>query len=156
FKKDDMESLTSRIGAIIHTRMHRIRYIWAFDDELPRVLRDVEFSLPEGTVMKAQKITWSDFNKNEYVMDAPFDVKAVKGDFHSFQLESDGFPRKEGGTRFDFDPMSNKVFRVFLVRTQQKRLAFQVFAIALIALFFLAAVFALLAVLKKTAQPRGK
>ena len=150
FKKDDMESLTSRIGAIIHTRMHRIRYIWAFDDELPRVLRDVEFSLPEGTVMKAQKITWSDFNKNEYVMDAPFDVKAVKGDFHSFQLESDGFPRKEGGTRFDFDPMSNKVFRVFLVRTQQKRLAFQVFTLALIGLFFLAAAFALLAVLRKT------
>lgn len=150
FKKNDMLSLTTKIGHIISDRMHRIRYIWPFDDETPRVLRDVDFGIPDGTVIKAQKITWVDFNRNEYIIDTPFDVNVVKSDFNSFQLESDGFPRKKAGNKYDFDPMSNITYRVFLMRVTSDRLVLQIFTVGLIVLFSLAALFAVVDVRKKT------
>jgi len=149
FKNEDMVSLTSRIGNIISNRMHRIRYIWPYDNEKPRVLRDVDFTIPANATIKAQKITWIDYNKNEYVIDTPFDVKALKSDFNSFQLESDGFPRLKSGNKYDFDPMSNVAYRVFLIRATEKKLILQVFTVSLVALFALAAFFAVRAVNKK-------
>ncbi|MCH8208782.1 MAG: hypothetical protein IIA62_07015, partial [Nitrospinae bacterium] len=141
--------LTSRFGTIISNIMHRIRYIWPYDNEKPRVLRDVDFTIPANATIKAQKITWIDYNKNEYVIDTPFDVKALKSDFNSFQLESDGFPRLKNGNKYDFDPMSNVAYRVFLIRATEKKLILQVFTVSLVALFALAAFFAVRAVNKK-------
>jgi ABC-type phosphate/phosphonate transport system substrate-binding protein len=149
FKKDDMISLTTRIGHIISEKMHRIRYIWPFDDENPQVLRDIDFTIPAGTSIKAQKITWVDFNKNEYIIDTPFDVSVVKSDFNSFQLANEGFPKKDSGNKLDFDPMSNINYRIFLMRGQDDRLFLQIFTISLISLFSLAALFAFLDVKKK-------
>lgn len=149
FKNDDMVSLTSRIGHIIANRMHRIRYIWPYDNEKPRVLRDVDFTLPANAAIKAQKITWIDYNKNEYIIDSPFDVKALKSDFNSFQLESDGFPKLKNGNKYDFDPMSNVAYRVFLIRTTKEKLLIQVFTVSLVTLFALAAFFAVRAATKK-------
>ena len=150
FKKDDMVSLTTRIGHIISEKMHRIRYIWPFDDENPQVLRDIDFTIPAGTAIKAQKITWVDFNKNEYIIDTPFDVTVVKSDFNSFQLAKEGFPKKDSGNKLDFDPMSNINYRIFLMRGQDDRLFLQIFTLSLISLFSLAALFAFLDVKKKS------
>jgi len=149
FKKDDMISLTARIGNIISAQMHRIRYVWPFDDETPRVLRDIDFNIPDDTVIKAQKITWVDFNRNEYIIDTPFDVTVVKSDFHSFQLAKDGFPIKDSGNKHDFDPMSNITYRVFLMRDDDDRLTLQIFTVGLIVLFSLAGIFAVLDSKKK-------
>ncbi|MGV7222454.1 MAG: PhnD/SsuA/transferrin family substrate-binding protein [Nitrospinales bacterium] len=149
FKRNDMVSLTSRIGHIISEKMHRIRYIWPFDDENPQVLRDIDFTIPAKTVIKAQKITWVDFNKNEYIIDTPFDVSVVKSDFNSFQLGKEGFPKKESGNKLDFDPMSNINYRIFLMRGGNNQLVLQFFTVSLILLFTLAALFAFLDVKKK-------
>ena len=150
FKKNDMISLTARIGHIILDKMHRIRYIWPFDDETPRVLRDIDFSIPDGAMIKAQKITWVDFNRNEYIIDTPFDVTVVKSDFNSFHFKNDGFPKKESGNKHDFDPMSNITYRVFLMRSDDDRLILQFFTVGLIILFSLAAFFAALDIKRKT------
>ena len=54
----DLFDLTKRIGGLLHSRMHRIRYVWPYDDKSPTVIRDVDFSIPAGTILEARKITW--------------------------------------------------------------------------------------------------
>ena len=147
FRKGDMANLTARIGSIIKDKMHRIRYIWPFDNEVPRVLRDVNFKIPVGQKMKAQKITWNNFNNNEYVIDTPFEVEVINSDFHSFQLEGQGFPKKEGGNRFAFDPLSNVAYRVYLVRADDESAVYQIATKIMIGLFSLAALFAFVEVM---------
>ncbi len=154
FRKGDMESLISRIGSIIQDKMHRIRYIWPFDNEVPRVLRDVNFKIPVGQKMKAQKITWNDFNSNEYVIDTPFEVEVVKSDFHSFQLKGQGFPKKEGGNRFAFDPLSNAAYRVYLVRADDASFVYKIATKIMLGLFSLAALFAFVEVMIRPKTPK--
>ena len=141
FKKDDMESLVTRIGSEISNNMHRIRFVWPFDNAAARVLRDVEFSIPKGTAMKGMKITWSDQSSNAYTSDTPFDVVATESGFHSFELEGAGFPVNEG--HYNFDPMSNSNYRVFLVRPKPGGQMLKIVSYVLLVLFALAAMMAL-------------
>ena len=146
FKKDDMESLVARIGSEITNRMHRIRYVWPFDNAEVRVLRDVEFTIPEGTLMKGMKISWSDPVSNAYTSDSPFDVTVTESGFHSFQLSGSGFPQNSEG-HYNFDPMSNSSYRVFLVRPEPGGKLLMAGTYAMIGLFALAALLALKAAL---------
>ena len=152
YRIGDMESLASRIGRVIDHKMHRIRYIWPFDDETARVLRDVDFQIPVGRQLKVQKITWSDFNTNEYTVDTPFNVEVTQSDFHSFQLKGKGFPQKEDG-KFGFEPLSNVAYRVFLERTPNAGDTYKMATKILIGLFGLAALFTLVEVIIKPKTP---
>ncbi len=142
FKRNDLESLVSRIGSEITNRMHRIRYVWPFDDTSARVLRDVEFNIPEGTRMKGMKIKWSDQSSNAYTSDKPFDIAVAESGFHSFRLEGDGFP-KGPENHYSFDPMSNNAYRIFLVRPKPEGRVLRMTTLAMIGLFSLAALFSL-------------
>jgi hypothetical protein len=153
YRKGDMENLASRISWVIDHKMHRIRYIWPFDDETARVLRDVDFQIPVGQQLKVQKITWSDFNTNEYTVDTPFDVEVTQSDFHSFQLKGKGFPQKEDG-KFGFEPLGNVAYRVFLERTPNAGDAYKITTKILIGLFGLAALFTLVEVIIKPKIPK--
>ena len=152
YRIGDMESLTSRISRVIDHKMHRIRYIWPFDDETARVLRDVEFQIPVGQQLKVQKITWSDFNINEYTVDTPFNVEVTQSDFHSFELKGKGFPQKEDG-KFGFEPLGNVTYRVFLERTPNAGDTYKMATKILIGLFGLAALFSLVEVIIKPKTP---
>ena len=152
YRIGDMESLASRISWVIDHKMHRIRYIWPFDDETARVLRDVDFQIPVGQQLKVQKITWSDFNTNEYTVDTPFDVEVTQSDFHSFQLKGKGFPLKEDG-KFGFEPLGNVAYRVFLERTLNAGDTYKMTTKILIGLFGLAALFTLVEVIIKPKTP---
>jgi ABC-type phosphate/phosphonate transport system substrate-binding protein len=55
---DAQEELTRRIVTVIHTRLHRIRYLWPFENRVPTVLRDVGFALPPGSRVTVQEINW--------------------------------------------------------------------------------------------------
>ena len=92
--------------------------------------------------MIAQKITWNDFNTNEYVIDTAFEVEVVESDFNSFQLEGEGFPKIEEGNRFAFDPLSNAAYRVYLVRSDEESSVYIISTQIMIGLFSLAALFA--------------
>jgi hypothetical protein len=152
YRIGDMESLASRISRVIDYKIHRIRYIWPFDDETARVLRDVDFQIPVGRQLKVQKITWSDFNTNEYTVDTPFNVEVTQSDFHSFQLKGKGFPKKEDG-KFGFEPLGNVAYRVFLERTPNAGDTYKVTTKILIGLFGLAALFTLVEVIIKPKTP---
>jgi hypothetical protein len=152
YRIGDMESLASRISWVIDHKMHRIRYIWPFDDETARVLRDVDLQIPVGQQLKVQKITWSDFNTNEYTVDTPFDVEVTQSDFHSFRLKGKGFPQKEDG-KFGFEPLGNVAYRVFLERTPNAGDTYKMTTKILIGLFGLAALFTLVEVIIKPKTP---
>lgn len=152
YRIGDMENLASRISRVIDHKMHRIRYIWPFDDETARVLRDVDFQIPVGQRLKVQKITWSDFNTNEYTVDTPFNVEVTQSDFHSFQLKGKGFPQKEDG-RFGFEPLGNVAYRVFLERTPNAGDTYKITTKILLGLFGLAALFTLVEVIIRPKTP---
>lgn len=152
YRIGDMENLASRISRVIDHKMHRIRYIWPFDDETARVLRDVDFQIPVGQQLKVQKITWSDFNTNEYTVDTPFNVEVTQSDFHSFQLKGKGFPQKEDG-KFGFEPLGNVAYRVFLERTPNAGDTYKLTTKILLGLLGLAALFTLVEVIIKPKTP---
>ena len=152
YRIGDMENLASRISRVIDHKMHRIRYVWPFDDETARVLRDVDFQIPVGQQLKVQKITWSDFNTNEYTVDTPFDVEVTHSDFHSFQLKGKGFPQKEDG-KFGFEPLGNVAYRVFLERPPNAGETYKLTTKILIGLLGLAALFTLVEVIIKPKTP---
>ncbi len=152
YRIGDMESLASRISWVIDYKIHRIRYVWLFDDKTARVLRDVDFQIPVGQQLKVQKITWSDFNTNEYTVDTPFNVEVTQSDFHSFQLKGKGFPQKEDG-KFGFEPLGNVAYRVFLERAPNAGETYKITTKILIGLFGLAALFTLVEVIIKPKTP---
>ncbi len=107
----DAADLTKRIGMLVHSRLHRIRYVWPYQEKYPAVIRDFEFE-PDDTV-KVQRIAWVDPDRNEYDEDTPFEAKIARADFHKFQLSEARFPRGLDGA-FHFEPMSNVAYRVIL------------------------------------------
>lgn len=152
YRMGDSENLASRIRWVIDHKMHRIRYIWLFDNDNARVLRDIDFQIPVGQEVKVQKITWSDFNTNEYTVDTPFTVEVTQSDFYSFQLKGKGFPQKEDG-KFGFEPLGNVAYRVFLERIPNAGDTYKLTTKILLGLFGLAALFTLVEVIIKPKSP---
>ncbi|MFQ5865570.1 MAG: phosphate/phosphite/phosphonate ABC transporter substrate-binding protein [bacterium] len=147
---ENAEDLTTRIGFLIHSRMHRIRYIWPYEDKAPKVIRDVAFPLPQGAQVYVQKITWKDPDKNIYIGGENFAAKVEETDFYKFQLSDAKFPKTSDGTKFDFDPMSNIMYRVILVRASHERAIFRYLTIVFVGLLVMAAVGLVLDVRRKS------
>jgi ABC-type phosphate/phosphonate transport system substrate-binding protein len=154
YKKGDRESLVARIEEQISNGMHRVRDVWSYDDETPTVLRDVRFGLPVGSEVRAVKITWNDLTNNDRVAGTPFDVVVAASDFHSFKFKGDGFPKRGDGTHYDFDPLSNTVHRVILVRPVTDTRLFRVGTYLLVSLVSLTMLFALWGVVRDPAAER--
>lgn len=147
----DAEDLTRRIGSLLHSRMHRIRYVWPYRTELPTVIRDVGFSIPPDASVKVRRISWQDTQRNLFLEDAEFDAQIGLSDFYRFELYPNFIPADDGG--FGFNPMSNISYRVILVRPERERAVFRVLTIVFIAALVLAAIAALAEVLKNRALP---
>jgi len=105
-----------------------------------------------GQQLKVQKITWLNFNTNEYHVDTPFNVKVTQSDFYSFQLEGRGLPKREDG-KYGFEPLGNVAYRVFLERAPQAGDAYKLTTKVLIGLFGLAALFTLVEVVIRPKTP---
>jgi hypothetical protein len=143
YKRGDRESLVARLEEQIANGLHRVRDIWSYDDETPTVLRDLRFTMPAGSRVRAVKITWNDLTNNDRVVGTPFDVVVAASDFHAFKFKGEGFPKRSDGTHYDFDPLSNTVHRVILVRPETDLRLFKVGTVVLVALSLLAALFAI-------------
>jgi ABC-type phosphate/phosphonate transport system substrate-binding protein len=154
YKKGDRESLVARIEEQISNGMHRVRDIWSYDDEVPTVLRDVRFALPVGTQARAVKFTWNDFTNNDRVVGTPFDVTVAASDFHSFKFRGEGFPKRSDGIHLDFDPLSNTVHRVILIRPTADTRLFRAGTYLLVGLLSLAALFALWSLVREGGNAR--
>lgn len=147
----DTEDLTRRIGSLLHSRMHRIRYVWPYRLEQPTVIRDVGFSIPLDATVKVKKISWQDAQRNLFLEDDEFDAQIGLSDFYRFELYPNFIPSED--IEFGFSPMSNISYRVILVRPERERPVFRVLTAAFIVLLVLAVVAAFADVAKKRALP---
>jgi ABC-type phosphate/phosphonate transport system substrate-binding protein len=129
----DPEELTSRIGELLRSRIHRVRYLWPYRAEPPTLLRDVDFDLPVGTTLKVRKIRWLDVHRNAFVLEQEFDATVARSDFHKFELQPTfvDAPDRDG---FGFNPMSNVSYRVVLARSVHERPGFRLLTVALVVL----------------------
>jgi hypothetical protein len=134
----DPEDLTKRIVSLVHSRLHRLRYVWPWSGSVPIVIRDTSFTLPVGTVVKVQKIAWLDPAKNKFRGGPVFDARIRLADYNKYELAPDSFPAAEQIT--ELDPLGNTAYRVLLPRAAQERRLFRALTVAFVALFVLAAV----------------
>jgi len=129
----DTEELTDRVVQLLHSRLHRIRYVWPYRTSPPTVLRNVPISVPTGVSVTVRKIHWLDMNRHSYLQDASFDATVAASDFHKIELSPDFIdpPDSDG---FGFDPMSDISYRVVLARVPHERPLFRAFAVTLVVL----------------------
>ncbi|HEX9668328.1 MAG TPA: PhnD/SsuA/transferrin family substrate-binding protein [Thermoanaerobaculia bacterium] len=128
------QDLTQRIGNILASRVHRIRYIWPYDDDPPLVIRDVPFSLAPGTPVAVQKIRWTDPLHNLFTgLVGPSRVAVEGADFFKFRLVDKEFRLAMGDAR-GVDPMSREAYRVLLERPPEPQTVFHVFNVVFFAL----------------------
>jgi ABC-type phosphate/phosphonate transport system substrate-binding protein len=134
----DTEGLTKRISALIHSRMHRIRYLWPYSEGPPIVIRDTASSIPVGSTVKVQRISWLDPQKNSFRAGPLFDARIREAGFYKYRLDASDFP-DVNSRGFGLDAMSNDAYRVILVRPEQERPIFRALTVAFVALLVLAA-----------------
>jgi hypothetical protein len=114
----DEAELTGRISAFIHSRIHRIRYLWPYQPERPTLIRDVEFSLSSGTPVTAQQVVWEDPERNLIEQRGDVEARIDSFDAHKITLKTEDFTTANGG--FKVDPLSNQAFRVILARESRR------------------------------------
>jgi ABC-type phosphate/phosphonate transport system substrate-binding protein len=134
----DFQDLTRRIVSVIHSSLHRIRYVWPYGGNPPIVIRDMAFTLPPDSLVKIQKVSWLDPQKNNFRAGPITDAKIRESDFYKYEL--DVKDTSQIGDQSVFDPMSNVSFRVFLLRVSKEGLLFRVLTIAFLTLLVAAAV----------------
>jgi ABC transporter, phosphonate, periplasmic substrate-binding protein len=132
--KDD---LSKKVSNIIHSRMHRIRYVWPYKN-VPTVIRDVEFPVLPNSVFKVRGITWTDPKRNGFEEGNLFDASVILNQNpdarrFSFQLAGSGFPTK-------FDPLSNISYRVILIRQSREAPIFTALTYIFVGLLGLSAI----------------
>jgi ABC-type phosphate/phosphonate transport system substrate-binding protein len=134
----DEKDLTTRIAALVQSRMDRIRYVWPYEDNSPSVIRDLDFAPEE--VVKVQRIVWTDPDRNDYYEQGPpFDARLVKAnDSYKLQLSEGLFPRGQQGA-YQFEPMSNVAYRVILQRPSTEGTLFFVLTLIFVGALLLAA-----------------
>lgn len=148
----DAEDLTHRLNTIIHSRLHRVRYVWPYRPERPTVVRDVGFSLQPGSEVRVRRVHWLHAQRNHFQEEAEFAARVAHADFFKLELEPNFIAPAEAG--FGFDPMSNISYRVILIRPAAEPAVFRVLTVAFVLLLLLAAAAAARARRRRT-EPGG-
>jgi hypothetical protein len=131
--------LTRRLVSLIHSRLHRIRPVWLYNDSSPTVLRDVDFEIARRVPF--QEIQWYEPQRNDYRLEGESRVANVETEeTFEIQLARSEFPIRPDNRGLDFEPMGRQGFRVLLMRVAPERVMFRAFTIAFIMLFVGAAV----------------
>ena len=89
---------------LIHSRMHRIRQVWLYNDRSPTIIRDVDLDVSVGTRLPLQTIKWSDPERNGFKVLDTAEIAVRSSDFHKFVFDSERFPRRSDNA-LDFEPM---------------------------------------------------
>jgi len=130
--------LTRRLVSLVHSRLHRIRPVWLYNDGAPTVLRDVDFDVARRVPF--QEIQWNEPQRNDYRLEGDSRVANVeKEETFEIQLAKDEFPRRPDNRSLDFEPMGRQGFRVLLMRVTPERMLFRALTIAFVVLLVLAA-----------------
>ena len=125
--------LTRRLVSLIHSRLHRIRPVWLYNDAAPTVLRDVDFDIARRVPF--QEIQWNEPQRNDYRLEGESRVANVeKEETFEIQLATAEFPRRADNRSLDFEPMGRQGFRVLLMRVTPERTLFRALTIAFVVL----------------------
>ncbi len=145
--------LTTRIMALIHTRMHRVRYVWPYQELAPTILGDVDFTVAKGTQVRVERIMWTDPQRNDFTRGGSFLGTIVDADFYKFQLKRDEFQAAAQG-KLDFhSPLSNVAYRAILERPTYETTTSKVGTAALLVLLIAAAAGAAFDLRRKRSSP---
>jgi hypothetical protein len=129
--------LTRRIVSLIHSRMHRIRYIWPYQDNAPTVIRDVDFTIPKNEKVYVQRLTWRDPDRNDFVPAGAFDVLPLEVGQATFAFDKRDFIRTDTGTVDYQNPLSDVAYKIILERPSNESTLSKALAGAFIGLFLL-------------------
>lgn len=130
--------LTRRLVSIVHSRLHRIRPVWPYNDGSPTVLRDVDFDIARRVPF--QELQWYEPQRNDYRLEGESRVANVeKDETFEIQLATAEFPRRADNRSLDFEPMGRQGFRVLLMRVTPERTLFRALTIAFVALLVVGA-----------------
>lgn len=132
------KDLTQRIGDRIHSRLHRIRYLWPYQEDLT-VIRDVAFDLPQSSPVKIQRIRWLDPEANDFQRSGVLEARVADSDYSTFRLE---LQEAGGDLAHAADPLSDVAYRVVLLRTSRQGPLLMVFTGVYVVLMLAAALFA--------------
>jgi len=125
--------LTRRLVSIIHSRLHRIRPVWLYNDTVPTVLRDVDFDIAPRVPF--QEIQWNEPQRNDYRLEGESQVANVETEAtFEIQLAKGEFPRGSDNRSLDFEPMGRQAFRVLLMRVTPGRVLFRALTVAFVVL----------------------
>jgi len=125
--------LTRRLVSLIHSRLHRIRPVWLYNDTAPTVLRDVEFDIAKRVPF--QEIQWNEPQRNDYRLEGESHVANVeKEETFEIRLAAAEFPRRPDNRNLDFEPMGRQAFRVLLMRETPERTLFRALTVAFVVL----------------------
>lgn len=132
----DEDDLAQRLGTLIHSRMHRIRSVWLYQDKVPTVIRDVNFSVPIDAPIPFQEIRWENPERNRYSLPTtPSQTKVVNANFSKFELDPGDFRKNPDGKTLSFEPMARREYRVLLMRSEEERLLFRALTVIVLLLF---------------------
>ncbi len=146
--KDDKD-LTERVGDLIRSRMHRIRYVWPYSEsDAPTILRDVDFSVPKDGTIQVQKIRWSNRETNHFVIEKEFPARLVEEDARRFVLSSERFDES-------INAMGSISYRAVLPRPSEERPLFTILTVVLVLLFLGATVAAALEFRRAPFRPQA-
>ena len=142
----DLEDLTGRIGTLMRTRLHRVRYLWPYANETPTVLRDVDFGLQRGDTVFVRRIEIEDALRADIGVRTEHKeqpVRIERASLYTFELDAEEVRRitqtDQAEEGLGLDPMSRVAYRVVLVRPAEQRLIFKVLTVVMLILFGLAA-----------------
>jgi ABC-type phosphate/phosphonate transport system substrate-binding protein len=130
--------LTKRVVSLIHSRMHRVRYLWPYNAVHPTVIRDVDFTLQADSDVAVQRITWRDPDRNDFLPGRVLQARVVAPDAYKFTFDVDAFRTETGGTDFQ-NPLSNVAYRVVLRRDSVESTRSKVLTITFLSVLLLAA-----------------
>ena len=130
FHAGSLENLAVRLNRYIHSRIHRVRYLWPYEKKNPLVIRDVLFSLPAESPVKVQSVRWRDPQRNDYLAGASHQASIKGSDPYKFSF-GEGVYYLINDPKTPFDPMSNVAYRVILVRPEEPGDMFRVFNVLL-------------------------
>ena len=130
---DTEGDVATRIVSLIHSRMHRLRYLWPYEARSATVLRDVDVVIPPNITLKAQRVVWRDPDRNEYSRGQVEDATVVASDPYKLTLKGN-FPSNFA------NPLSNVAYRVILERRSNESVAARALTLTFLGLLALAAV----------------
>jgi ABC-type phosphate/phosphonate transport system substrate-binding protein len=123
--------LATRIVSLIHSRMHRIRYVWPYQGDAPTIIRDIDVSLPKDTPLKVQRIVWRDPDRNQFSRGVTTDALIDETNPYKFTLKA---------SLEDFkNPLSNVAYRVVLERRSNESTVARALTLTFVGLLLLTA-----------------